>query len=151
RLSFLESVAILLRQLQRIGHGEMAVTSGPGESTAVDSLLRTVEDEIFAIAARYDERNGTTAVSDRARARLDRMPLLDQLSLGPRAVLLPAAPPSPSAEPGRSIVELVAAAEALEATRHPHARQAWQRVAESSAPLEPRVRARIVTSEALAH
>jgi tetratricopeptide (TPR) repeat protein len=77
RLDFIEGVTVLLRRLSFLGHGELPV----GTHT-VASLLASLEEEIHELCARYEKRNGTSAVGDRVAARLARQPLLDHLPLG---------------------------------------------------------------------
>lgn len=93
RLEFLTGVRVLLARLSAEGHDALAVPgpAGAGGHT-VASLLAEVTVETDAIAARFDTRNGTSAVGDRLRARCARQPLTAQpLPLGVRsAALVPA-------------------------------------------------------------
>lgn len=148
RLAFLEATALLLRRLRAAGRGDVPVPTGRGGTATVDDLLPRMEDELFAIAARYDARNGTSEVSDRARARLDQAALADYLPLGTRAEPLPDRPAPAPVATGTSLDELVAAAEALTLAHHLDAHQAWERVAQRG-PVEAWVRARITESRAV--
>jgi tetratricopeptide (TPR) repeat protein len=100
RLSFLEAVGLLLRRLNALGRDDVRVTTPDGFSPASE-LRPRVEEELAAITAAYDARNGTTAVSDRTAARLGRAPLLEPLVSGSRVGPLPtgtSAPPVMSTE-----------------------------------------------------
>jgi tetratricopeptide (TPR) repeat protein len=77
RLDFIEGVTVLLRRLSVLGHGEL-----PLGTHTVASLLASHEEEIHELCARYEKRNGTSAVGDRVAARLARQPLVDHLPLG---------------------------------------------------------------------
>lgn len=81
-LSFATGVCVLLRRLVAIG--PVGVNVGTG---TVESALAQLDSEIAELCARYDLRNGNTAVSTRVAQRLARRPLLDRLPLGTRAVL----------------------------------------------------------------
>ncbi|MEV0534427.1 tetratricopeptide repeat protein [Kitasatospora sp. NPDC050463] len=140
RLDFLTGVEVLIAALARGGHGGLAVSGPPGTAWTVDSLLAHLRTEADALAARFDARNGTDAVSARRRARLDRRPLLaEPLALGVRAVAAPelaAAPATPpvalrAAEPEPAdFAALVVRARELDLLGHPDADRLWQRVAE---------------------
>ncbi|MFD0526862.1 hypothetical protein ACFQ1I_05650 [Kitasatospora arboriphila] len=106
-----------------------------GRNWTVDALHAHVAAEAEQSAARFDARNGTTAVGDRRRARLARTPLLDRpLALGVRAagqVPAPAAAPvvRPTAEPvPEDFVALVLRARELDRTDHPDADALWARI-----------------------
>jgi hypothetical protein len=130
-----------------------------GPAHTVASLSAVTEDEIGSICGRYDARNGTSAVSDRAGARLGREPLADEFPLGLPSRLPPSAAPSgaapsaagagpadlaaagagaarraaASAPAGASLDELTARARELGRRRHPGAGDAWARVAATAA------------------
>jgi tetratricopeptide (TPR) repeat protein len=95
-------------------------------------------------------------VSDGARERLCAEPLLQSLPLGSTAALPVDTVPAPSAAPTPSVSrssapsldELVTEAERLSDIRHPHARQAWERIAASGHELPPVIAARIDRSRA---
>ncbi|WP_433662938.1 hypothetical protein ACQPW1_12805 [Nocardia sp. CA-128927] len=80
RLAFITGVCVLLRRLVTLGLGYVQVA---GET--VDSLLAELDTEIAGLCARYDLRNGNTAVSTQIAARLARQPLLERLPLGLRS------------------------------------------------------------------
>jgi tetratricopeptide (TPR) repeat protein len=155
RLAFLEATAVLLRRLVALGRDDLLIPTPRADrrEMTVAALRPLVEAEIAEIGARYDRRNGTTAVSDRSRAALDRAPLLDHLPLGlaPTAQsLVPPAPAEPALPAGSTVDELVAVADDLTARRHPHAEAAWERVARTGADLPARVRAEVAQSRAVA-
>ncbi|MBO1418190.1 hypothetical protein [Streptomyces sp. FH025] len=88
RLDFLAGVEVLIAGLAAVGHGELAVSGPAGASWTVDTLLAHLRTEAEALAARFDARNGTDAVSAARRARLAVEPLLaEPLALGVRAAV----------------------------------------------------------------
>ncbi|WP_330234088.1 hypothetical protein OHA40_07925 [Nocardia sp. NBC_00508] len=82
RLAFATGVCVLLRRLVALRLGDLPLASGTVESVRAD-----LEVEIGALCARYDARNGNSAVSLRTAARLATRPLLDGLPLGLRSRL----------------------------------------------------------------
>ncbi|MFI9505084.1 hypothetical protein [Nocardia sp. NPDC052566] len=82
RLSFVTGVCVLLRRLVTLELGTVGVGTG-----TVDSTLAELDSEIAELSARYDARNGNTAVSSRVARRLTQRPLLDRLPLGMRGKL----------------------------------------------------------------
>ncbi|MFJ8160377.1 hypothetical protein ACIRBY_05540 [Streptomyces sp. NPDC096136] len=141
RLGFLTGVEVLLARLVADGHADTPVAGPPGRSWTAGALLVTVRAEAEALAAAFDARNGTTAVGDRRRARLERAPLLDEpLPLGLRtavAAVRPAA--AATAVPARTVrevpgdfVALVREARRLAALGHPGDAALWARIAEAA-------------------
>ncbi|MFF8775351.1 hypothetical protein [Kitasatospora sp. NPDC015120] len=136
RLDFLTCVEVLIAALARAGHGELAVSGPPGASWTVDTLLAHVRGEADALAARFDARNGTDAVSTRRRERLAGRPLLaEPLALGVRAAAAPelAAVPVVPAVPAREVepepedfTALVLRARELRLVGHPDADRLWK-------------------------
>lgn len=94
RMGYLAVTALLMDRLVTLGRGGLQVTGPAGRSWTAAELARHARAEALALAARFDERNGTTAVSERVLARLDAEPLLARLPLGLRAVLPEAADPA---------------------------------------------------------
>ncbi|MFG2847229.1 hypothetical protein ACGF12_29255 [Kitasatospora sp. NPDC048296] len=140
RLEFLTGLEVLVAGLAAAGHGELAVSGPAGTSWTVDTLLAHLRGEADALAARFDARNGTDAVSAARRARLAVEPLLaEPLALGVRAAAAPelstaqAAAPAPrrtvEAEP-EDFTALVLRARELEVVGHPDADRLWKRIAE---------------------
>ncbi|MEU9706370.1 tetratricopeptide repeat protein [Streptomyces sp. NPDC047981] len=134
-MCFLSVTALLMDRLVARGLGGQPVP-GParaaGGSWTAAELGAHARVEALAIARRFDERNGTARVGERARARMDAAPLLDRLPLGVRAVgpvpvAVPAAVRAP--EPAPEPRELLAEARRLSAERNPAARAAWEAVA----------------------
>ncbi|MEV6557820.1 hypothetical protein AB0M22_19050 [Nocardia sp. NPDC051756] len=82
RLAFLTGVCVLLRRLATLGLGYVQVAGG-----TVESLLAELDTEIAGLCARYDIRNGNSAVSTLVATRLARQPLLERLPLGLRSRL----------------------------------------------------------------
>ncbi|MER5354541.1 hypothetical protein ABT093_29945 [Kitasatospora sp. NPDC002551] len=146
RLDFLTGVEVLIAGLARAGHGELTVSGPPGASWTVDTLLAHLRTEADALAARFDARNGTDAVSGRRRDRLARRPLLaEPLALGVRASAAPelAAVPVVPAVPARDaepepedFTALVLRARELQLVGHPDAERLWNRIAERLAAEE---------------
>ncbi|MET8700836.1 hypothetical protein ABZW10_18485 [Kitasatospora sp. NPDC004723] len=140
RLDFLTGVEVLIAGLARAGHGELTVSGPPGASWTVDTLLAHLRTEADALAARFDARNGTAAVSGRRRDRLARRPLLaEPLALGVRAAAAPelAAVPVVPAVPAREtepepedFTALLLRARELQLVGHPDADRLWKRIAE---------------------
>jgi tetratricopeptide (TPR) repeat protein len=158
RLFFLEAVVVLLRRLVALGQAGLELPTPRGETptTTVAVLLPAVEAEVDAIVATFDERNGTTSVSERSVARRAQEPFLASLPLGVRAapVVSVPAPPAARAEaadgPAPDDVDaLVAEATRLSAEHDPRSHDAWERVAATGADLPPLVRARISESRVL--
>ncbi|AXQ53397.1 hypothetical protein [Streptomyces koyangensis] len=138
RLGFLTGTEVLLALLVEEGHTDAPVGGPPGRNWTAGELLAEVRGEADRLAAAFDTRNGTTAVGDARRLRLDRRPLLDEpLPLGLRTALTgPAAvpAPAPAASPAREIpedfTELVREARRMAAVGHPGDTPLWDRVAE---------------------
>ncbi|MFJ8439487.1 hypothetical protein [Kitasatospora griseola] len=131
RLHFLTGTQQLLARLAATGHGDLPVAGPPGTSWTVDALLADLRTEGDALAARFDGRNGTTAVGDARRERLARTPLFaEPLALGLRAATPAPAAAAQSAAPAanESIAELVARARELHDLRHPEAVALWRRI-----------------------
>ncbi|MEW1910190.1 hypothetical protein AB0442_17315 [Kitasatospora sp. NPDC085895] len=135
RLGFLVGVEVLTARLAALGHGDLPAAGPAGRNWTVDTLHAHVAAEAEQSAARFDARNGTTAVGDHRRARLARTPLLDRpLALGVRAagqVPAPAVAPvvRSTAEPvPEDFVALVLRARELDRTDHPDADALWARI-----------------------
>ncbi|MEV6106536.1 tetratricopeptide repeat protein [Streptomyces sp. NPDC051940] len=84
-MEYLAVTAVLTRRLTALGHGAVPVPGPAGRTWTAASLAPHAEAEALALAARFDARNGTAAVSARVRERLSRQPLVDRLPLGVRA------------------------------------------------------------------
>ncbi|MFH9060579.1 hypothetical protein ACH4GM_05055 [Streptomyces coeruleorubidus] len=136
-LGFLTGVEVLLQRVELLGHGELPAAGYPGRTWTVAGLRAEVRGRADDLAARFDARNGTTAHTDRRRARLDRAPLLDalELTLRPRSLddVAPAAPVAAPAAPTaaavlESLPELIARARALDEQGHPDSSACWARL-----------------------
>ncbi|WAL97984.1 tetratricopeptide repeat protein [Streptomyces sp. Je 1-369] len=92
-LEWLVGAALLMRRAVETGHGERPVPGPPGGTWTAAALLDHARESALDLAARFDRRNGTTAVSDRARARMAAAPLMAELPLGGTR------PPSPTPRP----------------------------------------------------
>ncbi|MGY3201465.1 hypothetical protein [Streptomyces sp. TE5632] len=139
QLDFLTGVEVLLQRVEALGHGELPAAGFPGRTWTVTGLRAEVRGRAADLAARFDDRNGTTAHTDRRSARLDRAPLLDALELTLRTRSLddvtPAAPAAASASTARttaavpeSLTELILQARSLEEEAHPDAQACWARL-----------------------
>lgn len=155
RLSFLEGTAVLLRRLEELGHGARPAPAGAG---TISELGARVGAEIGTITRRFDDRNGTSVVSDLARERCARQPLLAALPLGVKNAVVHTAPvrpvgtapaSGPTGAPGKGVAgqrgpdgeggpdgpdgpdgldALIAEGRRLHEAGHPGARAVWARV-----------------------
>ncbi|MCL6668943.1 tetratricopeptide repeat protein [Streptomyces panaciradicis] len=157
RMDFLAVVALLMDRLTELGLGDREVPGPAGRAWRAGELATHARAEALALAARFDERNGTAHVSERARARMAQRPLADRLPLGVRAVRpvsapVPSAPvpPAPAAD-APDLPALLAEARRLSDTLQPHAVEAWAAVARAAegVELDVRDRAEIVDHEAM--
>ncbi|MCT7350851.1 hypothetical protein N4P33_01465 [Streptomyces sp. 15-116A] len=135
QLDFLTGVEVLLQRVELLGHGDLPAAGYAGRTWTVTALRAEVRGRADDLAARFDARNGTTAHTDRRRARLDRAPLLDALELTLRSRTLDdvtpaAAPAAPAAAPAvpESLPDLIARARELDEQGHPDARALWARL-----------------------
>ncbi|MFW5416217.1 hypothetical protein J0910_06285 [Nocardiopsis sp. CNT-189] len=121
--------ALLMRRVAELGHGDRPVPGPKGREWTCAALLEHARGEALAIAGRYDRRNGSTAVSERIRARMDAGPLLEELPLGLSGPALRKArvpvPPAP-AVPGAGPAARLAEARRLSEAGHPAAPEAWR-------------------------
>ena len=135
-LGFLTGVEVLLQRVELLGHGELPAAGYAGRTWTVAGLRDEVRGRADDLAARFDARNGTTAHTDRRRARLDRAPLLDALELTLRGRGLddvaPAAPAAAlaarTADVPDSLSELILRARALDEQGHPDSQACWARL-----------------------
>ncbi|MGW5974564.1 hypothetical protein [Streptomyces sp. NPDC055186] len=146
QLDFLTGVEVLLQRVEALGHGELPAAGFPGRTWTVTGLRAEVRGRAADLAARFDDRNGTSAHTDGRNARLDRAPLLDALELTLRtrslddvtpatSVATPATPAAASASTARttaavpeSLTELILQARSLEEEAHPDAQACWVRL-----------------------
>ncbi|MFJ9631115.1 tetratricopeptide repeat protein [Streptomyces sp. NPDC101175] len=141
-LEFLSAVALLMDRLTGLGLGDQRVPGPAGRSWTARELAVHARVETLALAARFDERNGTTHIGDRARARMDQLPLVERLPLGVRSAARPAAAPvtvpaaAPEAAPAKDLAALLAEARRLSDTLRPHAVEAWLAVARAAEGVE---------------
>ncbi|MFF9810925.1 tetratricopeptide repeat protein [Streptomyces coeruleorubidus] len=155
RLDFMSVVALLMDRLTGLGMGDRQVPGPAGREWTARELATHARAEALALAARFDERNGTTYVSERARARMERRPLAERLPLGVRSVR-PVPPPAPpvvtaAAAGPQDLPALLAEARRLSDNLRPNAVEAWAAVAEAAqgAELDPRDRAELADHEAM--
>ncbi|WP_309095146.1 tetratricopeptide repeat protein [Streptomyces sp.] len=155
RLDFLSAVTLLMDRLTGLGLGDRRVPGPAGREWTARELAAHARAEALALAARFDERNGTTRVGERARARMAQKPLADRLPLGVRSVgpaPAPAPPPVPASVAGEpDLPALLAEARRLSNHLQPHAMEAWAAVARAAegVELDPRDRAEIADHEAM--
>ncbi|MGW2047802.1 tetratricopeptide repeat protein [Streptomyces sp. NPDC001858] len=165
RMEFLSVVVLLMERLCALGLGGQRVPGAAGREWTAVELAAHARAEALALAARFDERNGTAHVSERARARMEQRPLVERLPLGvraarPAAAVSAPAPVAPAAaeEAGEpDLSALLVEARRLSDTLRPQAVEAWARVAELAAgadgaervELAARDRAEIADHEAI--
>ncbi|MFC7218217.1 tetratricopeptide repeat protein [Streptomyces polyrhachis] len=127
-MDYLAVTSMLMRRLTALGHGAQSVTGPAGREWTAAELAGHAERAALDLAARFDERNGTTAVSGRVRLRIGREPLVERLPLGVRAARL-AAPETPVVPevtaPVRDFAALLAEARRLSEALDPDADRAW--------------------------
>jgi len=155
RLEFTAVVALLMDRLTELGLGDRQVPGPAGRTWTAAELAAHAREEALALAARFDERNGTAHVSEQARARMAQRPLVERLPLGvraTRAVSAPVAPPPvPATAQDPDLPALIAEARRLSDTLRPNAVEAWAAVARAAegTELDPRDRAEIADHEAM--
>jgi len=138
RAEFLGGVEVLLRVLSESGFDDLPFASPTAGTKAVGALREEVGEELGLIAARFDERNGTTAFSERLIHRRSRQPFLSALPLEARTALPQAGRRAAAVAPrsrARSVDELVAEARRLTAMWHPDALDAWRQVQDAAGRL----------------
>ncbi|MGW2784962.1 tetratricopeptide repeat protein [Streptomyces populi] len=154
KLDFMAVVALTTDRLTALGLGGQPVPGPAGRVWTAAELAVHARGEALALAARFDDRNGTPYIGERTRARMDRPVLVDRLPLGvrparpARAGSHPSAPvstPAPrtvaeAAEPG--LDALLAEARRLSALRDPDAVEAWAAVSRAAEGRELEVRDR---------
>ncbi|MFJ4083267.1 tetratricopeptide repeat protein [Streptomyces iakyrus] len=155
KLDFMSVVALLMDRLTGLGLGDRQVPGPAGREWTARELAGHAREVALALAARFDERNGTTHVSERARSRMARQPLVERLPLGVRSVR-PTPPPAPAAAPVPAtgqpdLPALLAEARRLSDTLRPGAVEAWAAAAAAAegAELDPRDRAEMADHEAM--
>ncbi|WP_405670664.1 tetratricopeptide repeat protein [Streptomyces sp. NBC_01530] len=156
RLDFLSVVTLLMERLGETGPGDRQVPGPAGRTWTARELAAHTRAEALALAARFDERNGTSYVSDRARARMAQRPLVDRLPLGVRTTVRPLSAPTvpvPAAVTANApdLPDLLAEARRMSDTLQPNAMEAWAAVARAAEGVElgARDRAEIVDHEAM--
>ncbi|MFD5265953.1 tetratricopeptide repeat protein [Streptomyces sp. NPDC058335] len=160
RLDFLSVVVLLMERLSALGLGGQQVPGPAGRVWTAADLAVHARGEALALAARFDERNGTSHISERARARMAQEPLVERLPLGVRAVrpsapaVVPPAPPAAEDAGAPDLPALLAEARRLSDTLQPHAVEAWAAVAlaaegDQGAELDARDRAEIADHQAM--
>ncbi|WP_033313185.1 tetratricopeptide repeat protein [Streptomyces iakyrus] len=155
KLDYMSVVALLMDRLTGLGLGDRQVPGPAGREWTARELAGHAREVALALAARFDERNGTAHVSERARARMARQPLVERLPLGVRSVR-PIPPPAPAAAPAPAtgqpdLPALLAEARRLSDTLRPGAVEAWAAAAAAAggAELDPRDRAEMADHEAM--
>ncbi|MGW3987343.1 tetratricopeptide repeat protein [Streptomyces sp. NPDC004830] len=136
RLEFLSAVTLLMDRLVVRGLGGLGVPGPAGREWTAEVLAAHARAEALALAARFDARNGTAYVGERARARMAQEPLVERLPLGVRAARpLPAPAPPPAPAPAASppdLPALLAEARRLSETLRPGAVEAWAAAARAA-------------------
>ncbi|MCX5331097.1 tetratricopeptide repeat protein [Streptomyces sp. NBC_00140] len=154
-LEFLSVVALLMDRLTGLGLGDRQVPGPAGRSWTARELATHARAEALDLAGRFDARNGTAHVSERARARMAQEPLVERLPLGVRSVRT-AAPvvASPVVAPEAAepdLAALIAEARRLSDGLLPNAVEAWVAVSRAAqdVELDPRDRAEIADHQAM--
>ncbi|MEV7556375.1 tetratricopeptide repeat protein [Streptomyces sp. NPDC089795] len=163
RLAFHGAILVLLRRLRELGHGRTPAVPYEGTPRSVDELYEVLYAGCLDIARQFDARNGTTRVSDRFHAQVDREPLLAALPLGVRSAALPQTAPAPApvpAAPGSgpaltaaAFNDLVERARRARDMGHPGTDALWAEVAvrlDAQPEVDPLVRADLADQQALA-
>ncbi|MCX5237913.1 tetratricopeptide repeat protein [Streptomyces prunicolor] len=154
-LDFLAAVTLLMDRLTELGLGDQQVPGPTGRTWTARELAAHARVEALSLAARFDERNATTHVGDRARARMDQRPLVERLPLGVRSAARPVAAPltttAPEVIPEKDLAALLTEARRLSDTLQPHAVEAWLAVSQASEGVElsARDRAEIADHQAM--
>ncbi|MFE9019347.1 tetratricopeptide repeat protein [Streptomyces sp. NPDC007808] len=160
RLEFMTVVALLMDRLTALGLGDQRVPGPADRPWTARELAAHARGQALALAARFDERNGTGHVGARARARMAQEPLVERLPLGvrtaarPASVAMPApvaAHPREDAGPPPDLPALLAEARRLSDTLRPNATDAWAAVSRAAEGVEltPLVRAEIADHRAM--
>lgn len=153
KLDFMTVVALTMDRLTSRGLGGQPVPGPAGRAWTAAELAVHARGEALALAERFDARNGTSYVSERARARMDQPALVDRLPLGVRSarpartgpgLSAPAAPlPQAVAEAAEPDLDaLLAEARRLSALRDPDAVEAWAALSRAAEGHELKVRDR---------
>ncbi|MGN9761376.1 tetratricopeptide repeat protein [Streptomyces sp. SD31] len=160
KLEFMAVVALLMDRLSVLGLGDQRVPGPAGRTWTAHELAVHARGEALALAERFDRRNGTAHISERARARMDQRPLVERLPLGVRTPARPTAVTSPgpaavsvpeNPDPRPDLVALLAEARRLSDTLQPNAIEAWAAVARAAEGVElaARDRAEIADHQAM--
>ncbi|MFI7342108.1 tetratricopeptide repeat protein [Streptomyces sp. NPDC050085] len=137
-MDFLAVTALVMDRLVVLGLGEQSVPGPADRAWTAAELAGHARGEALALAARFDERNGTSRIGRRIRQRMDQQPLLDRLPLGVRVVRTTASKPVTSVAAAPTAPALDAAALVAEARRlsetegGPDAARAWQAAAQAA-------------------
>ncbi|MDL5204011.1 tetratricopeptide repeat protein [Streptomyces sp. ALI-76-A] len=154
-LDFMAVVALLMDRLTELGLGDRQVPGPAGRAWTARDLAAHARGRALALAARFDERNGTRHVSEQARARMAQRPLVERLPLGVRSVRtasVAAVVPPPAVAPREpDLAALLTEARRLSDTLRPNAIEAWAAVARAAegVELDARDRAEIADHQAM--
>ncbi|MDN3025116.1 tetratricopeptide repeat protein [Streptomyces sp. S.PB5] len=163
-LEFLSVVTLLMDRLTSLGLGDRQVPGPADRSWTARELAAHARAEALDLAGRFDARNGTTYVSERARARMAQEPLVERLPLGVRSARTATGPdpaarraagaavPAPSREAAEpDLPALIAQARQLSDSLRPDAVEAWAAVSRAAegVELDPRDRAEIADHQAM--
>ena len=143
RLVFLGCVEVLLRRIVAEGGAEVPVPGPDGRSYPAAALLEELAAQADRLARGFDERNGTTRVSDGLRKRREREALTDEpLALGVRVASQvsapsPVAPAASAAELPEEFGALLAEARAALRLGRPDSAALWDAVSERADEADP--------------
>ncbi|MFE0249932.1 tetratricopeptide repeat protein [Streptomyces sp. NPDC059010] len=151
KLEFMTVVALLMDRLSALGPAGRQVPGPAGRTWTAGELAVHAREEALALAARFDERNGTAYISERARARMAQRPLVERLPLGVRTAARPTAAVTPGVSAGGvpaaanvpedtaerpGLRALIAEARRLSDTLQPNAIEAWAAVSRAAEGVE---------------
>ena|GEM_PF-3190197 len=134
RRRFLEGVAVLLHRLIEIDAGDRAIGGPENRDWPVTELRDWVTAELTRLWQRFDDRNGTDAISRAGRDRLARRPFPEPVNLGVTSSVRLPAPRTASPEPEPVVDELgdldvlIAEATRLNEVDSPDAHDHWIRI-----------------------
>lgn len=159
-MDHLAVTALLTGRLTALGLGARPVPGPAGREWTAAELHDHARSRALDLARRFDERNGTSAVSTAVRDRIARQPLADRLPLGVRsdrpAPALARTETRSASLPDLAdddLPTLVAEARRLSEGGHPRAHEAWtavERAAErGGAALDATARAEITDHAAM--
>jgi tetratricopeptide (TPR) repeat protein len=118
-MNFAADAAMLLRRVTETGHGELTVRRRDRDEITVAELATELADRAVGIAAKFDERNGTTHQTQKITEKINAQPYAVELALSPTARVSPPVAATPEPQPVPEVPAEASAAELLDlATAH---------------------------------